>query len=132
MPPKRRVAKKRKNDRDADIVEYFVGRSARRFFGELEPFGRPPDREIEHDAWRRLGSQVVEQFITTQPGERPSAWWTYEATEPRGYNESQSEYFDRLNLWSDGERQRWQEIQDRLEEQEQQRRIDLPWKYQDE
>jgi len=36
-----------------------------------------------HQAWEEIGSEILQEWIREKPGQRPSAWWLFEAPEPR-------------------------------------------------
>jgi hypothetical protein len=54
--------------------------------------------------WRDVQEAVLAAWIEQHPGSRPTAWWKWEAHEPRGPRETQAAYLDRLGLWAPGEK----------------------------
>jgi hypothetical protein len=78
----------------------------------LSHFVDENDDESIRELWEALRNDIIEQHTRRRPGQRPSAWWRFEAPEPRRTvelideddgepyeaEESQREYLTRLNL----------------------------------
>ncbi len=57
-------------------------------------------------AWQAHREEILKRWEHGYPGMRPSAWWRYDAPEPRLENERDAEALERLGLLSDEERGR--------------------------
>ena len=66
------------------------------------------DREALEEAWEVAGEEFLAKYIQEHPGERPWAWWEFEAKHP--YMENEAEYLTRHKLWTRGERARFEAL----------------------
>ena len=41
------------------------------------------DEAHRRAVWEQHGAEIIEDYVLMYPGRRPSAWWNYEAPEPR-------------------------------------------------
>lgn len=133
MPTIRKRYQKR-NER-AELTEGQVGQLVT---GCNLDWHKEPDlsRKELRQAWEANREFIMAQqgegrsFDGFDYGERPFAWWIFEAPEPRrivGYfqgpnggkpmaiQETEADYIDRLDLWLPGEREKWEAQQAEIE-----------------
>jgi hypothetical protein len=89
------------------------------------------DDESKREVWNALRKDILEEHIRRRPGRRPSAWWQFEAPEPKrvvhtepdwkacgpeGYQEYEcgTDYLKRLNLLTPDEKKLFKKYQDIL------------------
>src|SRR5215207_9642710 len=72
------------------------------------PMRRPTYDERNFDytekRWHVVRGDVLAHWIEHHPGSRPTAWWKFEAHEPRKPRETQAMYLTRMGLWAPGEK----------------------------
>src|SRR5215204_3904336 len=75
------------------------------------PMKHPSYHESNFDytekRWYAVRDDVLAAWIEDRPGTRPSAWWRFEAPEPRLPRETEAGYLIRMNLWVPGEVKKW-------------------------
>ncbi len=77
MPRKRRTPKTRRAEIPAGIIALLSDREP-----ESPWFQFAADNELRA-AWAEVGGEILDAWIATAPGTRPSAWWKYAALRQR-------------------------------------------------
>jgi hypothetical protein len=79
MPRVKKRTKLRRDLTDHHVTQLLTGFD---FFGDAFGKGKP-NLEDMRDAWDSLRDELLPKFIAENPGERPFAWWKFDAPEPR-------------------------------------------------
>lgn len=75
MPPLKRRTKRKRDGWGEDVVEHLrEGSCLPCMFGQVDHSG-----EKLKPAWEELKHQVLPEFVRQHPGERPWAWWEFDA-----------------------------------------------------
>jgi hypothetical protein len=92
---RKKVVGKRRHGLTPEILKALLNRA---IIGPDRVFTSEKDR---HQAWIEFKDEIMSTYA--QPGERPDAWWKFEAPECPWFGESNRQALARLNLLTDAE-----------------------------
>lgn len=79
MPRSGPLPRDRRQGLSTSLKRYFLDDVSR---DALRPNERFDLMTSEKDLWRQHRADILSEFIREHPGQRPSAWWRYDAPEP--------------------------------------------------
>lgn len=110
---RRRIARKRTVSVEAWQVEFVLygkvlrpdgGPSCKPYLWRPEFDGCFARSNAAKELWESIRNQELPRWVKEHPGSRPSAWWEFDASEPRPRGESEAAYLERHDLLSPAER----------------------------